>query len=110
MHAIQGATGDSDGGSTGKGAVYVFEYESKWILKNKISDNAGDAGKIDVSFLGLGGESYFGNSLEIYDDLLIIGEQDKGGEALFEGAAHIFKISGGEFNYSETISNGYPNN
>ena len=88
----------------------IFEYESKWILKNKISDNAGDAGKIDVSFLGLGGESYFGNSLEIYDDLLIIGEQDKGGEALFEGAAHIFKISGGEFNYSETISNGYPNN
>ena len=106
-----GAPKDDDGG-TDKGAAYVFERNSSgnWIKTLKISENTEQSGEIDVSFLGLEDESAFGNSIEVYNDLLIVGEQDKGGETLFEGAAHIFEINEGEFNYSETISNGYPNN
>ena len=85
-------------------------YKDRWILKNKISENSGGSGETDISLLGLGVGSSFGHSLGICDDLLMVGESNEGGQGLYKGAAYIFKISGDEFNLSETISDGYPDN
>ena len=98
---VVGAPKDDDGG-TNKGAAYIFEKDSsdKWAIVNRVVNSLED-------------NSRFAESLEIYDDLLIISMYDNGGNMEFKGAAYIFEVDGYKLNNSqppEIISDGYPNN
>ena len=100
-----GSTGDSDGGSTGKGAVYIFEKKLNGALTQslKISNNGGGEGKLNVD---LDGNDYFGTSVSYSTDVLVVGAKEDDDGKSGAGAAYIFhKDSNKEWSQTLKISN-----
>ena len=98
---VVGAPGDDDGG-TDRGAVYIFEQQAdnSWSKTLKISDNAGAAGELAVSFNQSNSDksSSFGTSVSIEKDLLFVGVSGEQGSGTSEegknnGAVYIFEKS-----------------
>ena len=85
-----GAYGDDDGGNN-NGAVYIFEKDSndEWVKQFKISENDGDeVGEINID---LDSSDYFGYSVALYDDVLVIGALYDDDGYSNSGAVYIFK-------------------
>jgi len=72
-----GASMDDDGESAA-GSVYVYKLdEGEWVEEDKVT--------LDVPSMS----NYFGKSVSLYDDYLIVGSYD--GTTTYQGAAYIFK-------------------
>ena len=99
-----GSYGDTDGGGTAKGAVYIFERNLDGTLSQtfKISNNGGGDGLLNVY---LDSNDQFGVSTSYSDNTLAVGAQgdDNGGPG--KGAVYIFeKDSSGEWEQTLKIS------
>ena len=87
-----------DHGVTNSGSVYIFEKDSDgiWIQIQKITARDGASG------------DYFGSSVSIYKNTLVVGaygDDDKGSDS---GSAYIFEInSDGAFEQIQKITAGY---
>lgn len=78
-YAVVGAFGEDTGGSMA-GSVYVFKKEGEsWEQKQKIQPEESNAG------------DFFGSSLTLIEDTLVIGSFGKDGAQKNEGCVYIFK-------------------
>ncbi|MEZ5496597.1 MAG: FG-GAP repeat protein [Gammaproteobacteria bacterium] len=87
--AVVGAYSDQDLG-VDAGAVYVFDYvSSNWVLSQKIFGDDTAAG------------DFFGYSVSIENDRLVIGAQGDSDNGTFSGSVYVFERNGG-FNWTQT--------
>ncbi len=81
-YVVMGAPYDNDSGAN-SGSAYVFKREgTNWIQQAKLI--AADAAAGD----------YFGNSVSIYGDTVIVGAFGNSDAGLYSGSAYIFKRNG----------------
>jgi hypothetical protein len=79
---VVGAWGDDDAGPN-SGSAYVFRYNgSSWVEEDKLiaSDGAAD--------------DFFGSSVSINGDIVVVGAQDDSDAGGFVGSAYVFRYNG----------------
>ncbi|GEM_PF-2258281 len=91
-YAFVGAKGEDTNGSMA-GSVYVFAFENKnWVEKQKLQPNDISAG------------DYFGCSIAIFNNLLIIGAFGKDGSVKNCGCAYLFKLEANKWVQKQKIT------
>ncbi|MBW2390750.1 MAG: FG-GAP repeat protein, partial [Deltaproteobacteria bacterium] len=79
---VVGAFNDDDSGSL-SGSAYVFRFDgTNWVEEDKLTASDGAAFK------------FFGNSVAISADLIVVGAEFDGENGLFAGAAYVYRFDG----------------
>jgi hypothetical protein len=90
--AVVGALGHDDGGSA-SGAAYVYRLNgSAWIEEAKLT--ASDAAD----------EDWFGASVALHDDVILVGAYGKDDDGSRSGAAYVFRYDGTRWNEETTLT------